>query len=103
MSQYMLETEEDMLAYFDVDFGHAINATYIRGGVSTTIKIILNRDDKFFNFLYQKAKSFNLEMITFGKHRKSNILLRKIYEKNGNTKIFVNIDHHNLIYEFRIS
>jgi len=44
MSQYMLETEEDMLAYFDVDFGHAINATYIRSGVSTAIKIILNRE-----------------------------------------------------------
>ena len=67
-----------------------------RGG-----KIILNRDDKFFNFLYQKAKSFNLEIITFGKHRKSNILLKKIYEKNGNTKIFVNIDNQTLIYEFR--
>ncbi len=67
-----------------------------RGG-----KIILNRDDKFFNFLYQKAKSFNLEIITFGKHRESNILLKKINEKNGNSKIFVNIDNHSLIYEFR--
>jgi len=44
MSQYMLETEEDMLAYFDVDFGHAINATYIKNGISSTIKIILNRE-----------------------------------------------------------
>ena len=42
----MLETEEDMLAYFDVDFGHAINATYIKSGVSTAIKIILNREIK---------------------------------------------------------
>ncbi len=67
-----------------------------RGG-----KIILNRDDKFFNFLYQKAKSFNLEIITFGKHRESNILLKKINEKNGNSKIFVNIDNQRLIYEFR--
>ena len=67
-----------------------------RGG-----KIILNRDDKFFNFLYQKAKSFNLEIITFGKHRESNILLKKINEKNGNSKIFVNIDNQSLIYEFR--
>ncbi len=67
-----------------------------RGG-----KIILNRDDKFFNFLYQKAKSFNLEIITFGKHRDSNILLKKINEKNGNSKIFVNIDNQSLIYEFR--
>ena len=45
----MLETEEDMLAYFDVDFGHAINATYIRGGVSTAIKIILNSRKDFKN------------------------------------------------------
>jgi len=67
-----------------------------RGG-----KIILNRDDKFFNFLYQKAKSYNLEIITFGKHRESNILLKKIIEKNGNSKIFVNIDNQNLIYEIR--
>ena len=67
-----------------------------RGG-----KIILNRDDKLFNFLYQKAKSFNLEIITFGKHRESNILLKKINEKNGNSKIFVNIDNQSLIYEFR--
>ena len=67
-----------------------------RGG-----KIILNRDDKFFNFLYQKAKSYNLEIITFGKHRESNILLKKIIEKNGNSKIFVNVDNQNLIYEIR--
>ena len=67
-----------------------------RGG-----KIILNRDDKFFNFLYQKAKSFNLEIITFGKHRESNILLKKINEKNGNSKIFVNVDNRSLIYEFK--
>ena len=67
-----------------------------RGG-----KIILNRDDKFFNFLYQKSKSFNLEIITFGKHRESDILLKKINEKNGNSKIFVNLDNQSLIYEFR--
>ncbi len=64
-------------------------------------KIILNRDDKFFNLLYQKAKSLNLEIITFGKHRESNILLKKINENNGNSKIFVNIDNQRLIYDFR--
>ena len=67
-----------------------------RGG-----KIILNRDDKFFDFLFQKAKSYNLKIITFGKHRKSNILLKKFIEKNGNSKIFVNIYNQKLVYEFR--
>ena len=67
-----------------------------RGG-----KIILNRDNKFFNFLFQKAKSYNLEIITFGKHRDSNILLKKTIEKNGNFKIFVKIDNQNLDYELR--
>ena len=29
--------------------------------------IILNRDDKFFNYLYKKAKIYQLKVITFGK------------------------------------
>lgn len=44
MSQYMLETEEDMLAYLDTSYGHGLDAVYIRGGVSTNIKIILNNE-----------------------------------------------------------
>ena len=44
MSQFMLETEEDMLGYLDSDFGHGITAVYTRSGVSTTIKIILNNE-----------------------------------------------------------
>ena len=31
--------------------------------------IILNRDDKFFNFLQKKAKSHHLKIITFGTHK----------------------------------
>ena len=44
MSQFMLETEEDMLGYLDSDFGHGITAVYTISGVSTTIKIILNNE-----------------------------------------------------------
>ena len=44
MSQFMLETEEDMLGYLDSDYGHGITAVYTRSGVSTTIKIILNNE-----------------------------------------------------------
>ena len=85
---------------FDIGSRRYLNYKIIenikRGG-----KIILNRDDKFFDFLFQKAKSNNLEIITFGKHRESHILLKKIIEKNGNSKIFVKIDAQNLVYEFR--
>ena len=35
--------------------------------------IILNRDDKFFNYLYQKAKAYNLNISTFGKHKNSDV------------------------------
>ena len=40
--------------------------------------IILNRDDKFFNFLLKKAKLFKLKVVTFGKHKSSDICLRSI-------------------------
>ena len=44
MSQYMLETEEDMLAYLDINFGHGVTASYTQGGSSTTINIIINNE-----------------------------------------------------------
>ena len=32
--------------------------------------IVLNKDDKFFNFLYKKAKSLNLKICSFGMQKK---------------------------------
>ena len=43
--------------------------------------IILNRDDKFFNFLLKKAKLFKLKVVTFGKHKSSDICLKSISKK----------------------
>ena len=37
--------------------------------------IILNRDDKFFNYLLKKAKIYKLKISTFGKHKKSDVYL----------------------------
>ena len=62
--------------------------------------IILNRDDKFFNYLFKKANSYNLKIVTFGKHRKSNVRLKKIIKKNNLFKIFVKIN--NQIQNFKI-
>jgi len=44
MSQYRLETEEDMASYLDPTYGHGVSATYINNGVSTDINIILNNE-----------------------------------------------------------
>ena len=44
MSQYRLETEEDMSAYLDINFGHGVTAVYTVGGSSTTINIIINNE-----------------------------------------------------------
>ena len=53
--------------------------------------IILNRDDKFFNFLFKKAKSYKLKTISFGKHIKSDVRLKKVIKKKDFSKISVQI------------
>ena len=72
----------------------------IMEGIKRGGTIILNRDDNFFHYLFKKAKSNNLKIITFGKHKKSNILLKKISGKNENKKIFVNVNNNNFDFEF---
>ena len=44
MSQYRMETEEDMSAYFDINFGHGVSAVFTHSGTATTINIILNNE-----------------------------------------------------------
>ena len=44
MSQFRLETEEDMLGYLDINFGHGVSAVYTNSGTSTTINVILNNE-----------------------------------------------------------
>jgi len=44
MSQIKYETEADMAAYLDADYGHGITATYTRNGVNSSISLILNEE-----------------------------------------------------------
>ena len=53
--------------------------------------IILNRDDKFFKYLFRKSKRNNLKVITFGKNKKSNICLQKVIKKNNFLKVVIKI------------
>ena len=45
MSQYLMETEEDMSSYLDINFGHGVSAIYTNSsGTTATINIILNNE-----------------------------------------------------------
>ena len=63
--------------------------------------MILNRDDPFYDFLSRKAKSFNLKIISYGKHDSSDIHVKKIIKRDNNSsKIF--IVKNNQTTEFEI-
>ena len=60
----------------------------IPGGV-----IILNRDDKFFDYLSKKAKARGIKTTSFGVHKKSDICLKKIIKKGNILKIIISIEN----------
>ena len=41
MSEYRMETEEDMISYLDIHYGHGVSAVYTNNGNDSTIRIIL--------------------------------------------------------------
>ena len=62
--------------------------------------VILNRDDKFFNYLNEKAKSKNIKVITFGKSKQSGVHLIKITKYGPIKKIIIRVK--NEILELRV-
>jgi len=63
--------------------------------------IILNRDDKFFNYLHKRAKLRKLKIITFGKNNKSDIFpLRSNKVKNG-TNILLKVMNRKIDLEVK--
>jgi len=63
--------------------------------------IILNRDDKFFNFLSKKAKKYQLKISTFGIHKKSDIRFKKIINNGKISRIFVYLNNKVLNFEIK--
>ena len=63
--------------------------------------VILNRDDKFFNFLSKKAKKYKLKISTFGKHKDSDVRIDKIIRKDNKSKIFIKIKNQKINLEIR--
>jgi UDP-N-acetylmuramyl pentapeptide synthase len=62
-------------------YGIAKAKSEIINSIERNGTIILNRDDKFFNFLRKKAKLKKLKIITFGKDKKSDIFPLIISQK----------------------
>ena len=62
--------------------------------------IVLNKDDKFYNYFANKAKKRNIKIITYSKNKKSDIQLYKIKYKKKFSKIYVIINKH--IHFFQI-
>ena len=64
--------------------------------IETGGTIILNRDDKFFNYLSKKARKYKIKIVSFGKNRKSDICINKITKINNHLKLYVKFNHHKL-------
>jgi MurE/MurF fusion protein len=59
--------------------------------------IILNHDDKYFRYLYKKARSRKLKIVTFGKHKKSDIHVLKIIRNKNFTKYFLKVRNERIV------
>ena len=53
--------------------------------------IILNKDDKFFNFFYKKAKKRKLNIFSFSKNKKTDVQLIKIVKLKNKSILFVKV------------
>ena len=63
--------------------------------------LILNRDDKFFNYLADKARKKNIQVKSFGLNKKADLYLKDI-RKNKNT-YQISISYNNKVYLFNIT
>ena len=63
--------------------------------------IVLNKDDKFFDFFSNLANKNNLNIISFGKHKNSNIRLSKL--KKSTKSYIIYIDVASKTFNFKIN
>ena len=82
---------EAHLENFKNTLGIAKAKSEIINNIKENGTIILNRDDKFFRYLYKKAKLKKIKIVTFGKDKKSDISLLKSVKKKKSTKIFIKV------------
>ncbi len=76
-----------------------------KGEVINNIKkngtIILNRDDKYFDFLMKKAKLKKLKVVSFGLNKKADVYPSKIRKKGQNNFILIKIRGKTFRLEYK--
>ena len=63
--------------------------------------LLINRDDKFYNYLNKKAKLKKLKVVSFGKSRKSDIFPLKIVKGKSFTKLFLQVINEKIYLEIK--
>ena len=71
--------------------GIAKEKSEIINNIQNNGTIVLNRDDKFFNYLNAKAKLKKIKIVTFGKSKQSDVRLIKIQQNSKIKKVTINI------------
>ena len=63
--------------------------------------IILNRDDRYFNYLEKKAKLKNLKVVSFGKNKKSDVYPISLFRKKEKTITYLRLKEKKIKLEFK--
>ena len=71
--------------------GIAKEKSEIINNIQNNGTIVLNRDDKFFNYLNAKAKLKKIKIVTFGKSKQSDVRLIKIQQNSKIKKITISV------------
>jgi murE/murF fusion protein len=80
----------------------ALAKSEIISNIKTNGYLVLNQDDKFYNFHKKIAKKKNINILTFSlKNKSANIFLKKIAKEKYKYKIFVNINKKQTYFHVR--
>ena len=63
--------------------------------------VILNRDDKYFNYLKKKAKLKKIKIVSFGKNKNSDVYPIKILRNKQHTQLIIKVKNKNLNLEIK--
>ena len=74
----------------------------IINNISKDGSIILNKDDKFFNFLFKKAKNKGINIISFSANKKADIYLSKIKKKINLYQLKIVINKKSFYFDTKI-
>ena len=97
------------MSHYNISYAHAKNFRSLfdiakaKSEIIFNIKkngtIILNKNDKFFNFFSKLANKNNLDIISFGTHNNSNIRLSKIKKFKKTSILFISIGSKTLNFK----